>query len=79
MIVFSKILFAIALVGLLRCSTKFRTASQDFDERVFAVLKRMMHATEDSGYPAELGPMLILLSALFFLLSMQALEMIVRK
>jgi hypothetical protein len=77
-IILSKILFAISLAGLLRCSTKFRTASREFDERVFAALKRMMHATEDSGYPAELAPMLILLSALFFMLSMQALGTIVR-
>ena len=78
MIILSKILFAISLVGLLRCSTTFRTASREFDERVFAALKRMMHATEDSGYPAELAPMLILLSALCFMLSMQALAMIER-
>ena len=78
MIIVSKILIAISLVGLLRCSAKFRTASREFDERVFAAVKRMMHATEDSGYPAELAPMLILLTALFFMLSMQALEMIVR-
>ena len=78
MLIVSKILIAISLVGLLRCSAKFRTASREFDERVFAVLKRMMHATEDRGYPAELAPMLILLSALCFMLSMQAFQLFVR-
>ena len=78
MLVVSKILIAISLVGLLRCSAKFRMASREFDERVFAVLKRMMHETEDRGYPAELAPMLILLSALCFTLSMQALQLFVR-
>jgi hypothetical protein len=77
-LIVSKILIAISLVGLLRCSAKFRTASREFDERVFAVLKRMMHLTEDRGYPAELAPMLILLSALCFMLSMQALQLLVR-
>ena len=68
MLIVSKILIAISLVGLLRCSEKFRVASREFDERVFAGLKRMMHATEDAGIPAGLGPMLILLSALCFML-----------
>jgi hypothetical protein len=66
-IVVSKILIVISLLGLLRCSPKFREASRELDERAFAVLKRMMHATEDTGYPAELGPMLILLTALCFM------------
>jgi hypothetical protein len=73
-LIVSKILIAISLVGLLRCSATFRTSSREFDERVFAALKRMMLAAEDNGYPAELAPMLILLSALCFMLSMQFLQ-----
>jgi hypothetical protein len=68
-LIVSKILIAISLVGLLRCSEKFRTSSREFDERVLASLKRMTQATEEHGFPAELGPMLIILSALCFMLT----------
>jgi hypothetical protein len=69
-IVLAKILIAISLVGLLRTSARFRSVSRELDELAFAALKRIMNATEESGYPRELIPLLILLTALSFMLSM---------
>jgi len=43
--------------------------SRELDERVFAALKRIMRATEESGYPPEIIPLLIVLTALTFMLS----------
>ena len=74
MIIFSKLLFVISIVGLIRCSEKFRTASREFDERAFAAVKRMIHATEDSGYSAQTGPLLILVMTLCFMMAMYAVE-----
>jgi hypothetical protein len=43
--------------------------SRDFDEQAWIALKRIMQATEDAGYPRHLIPLLILLTALSFVLS----------
>jgi hypothetical protein len=69
-IVFAKLLMAISLVGLLRTSARFRSMSRELDELAFAALKRIMNTTEEYGYPRELIPLLILLTALSFMLSM---------
>jgi hypothetical protein len=68
-LILCKILIAISSVGLVRCSSTFRTKSREFDEQALAALKRIMHATEESGYPPQLIPLLILLIALSFMLS----------
>jgi hypothetical protein len=68
-LILSKILIVISLTGLLRCSARFRQVGSELDEQVFAVLRRAMRATEDQGYPPQLLPLLILLTALSFLLS----------
>ena len=70
MLILSKILIAIALTGLVRCSSTFREKSREFDERALAALKQIMHTTEESGYPPQLIPLLILLTAFSFMLSM---------
>lgn len=70
MLILSKILISISLVGLLRCSSTFREKSREFDELAFAALRRIMRATEDSGYPPQLIPFLIILTAVSFMLSM---------
>lgn len=70
MIILPKILIAISLVGLLRCSSTFRSMSRELDEQAFATLKRIMNATEECGYPPQLVPLLMLLTALTFMLSM---------
>ena len=67
--ILSKILIVASIVGLLRCSGKFRRMSREMDEQVFAALKRTMQSTEDSGYPRHLIPVLIALTALSFMLS----------
>jgi hypothetical protein len=65
----SKILLAFSVVALLRYSEKFRRMSRDLDEQVVTSMKRIMRATEDFGYPPHLIPLLMLLTALSFLLS----------
>ena len=66
----TKILIIVAVVGLMRSSPAIRAMSRDLDEQAFAALRRIMHATEESGYPASLIPLLILLTAFSFMLSM---------
>ena len=70
MLILSKLLIAVALVGLVRCNSTFVAQSREFDERVFAALRRIMRITEDSGYPPQLIPFLIILTAVSFMLSM---------
>ena len=69
MLVLSKILIVVAIVGLLRCSASFRSMSRQLDEQAFAALRRMMSVTEDCGYPPQLIPLLILLIAISFMAS----------
>ena len=70
MLILSKILIIVSLVGLLRCSAKFRSMSRELDENAFTALKRIMDATEECGYPPQIVPLLMLLTALCFMLSM---------
>ena len=67
MLVLSKILIAISLAGLLRCSEKFRRMGRELDELAFVALKRIMRASEDSGFPPHLVPLLMLLTALCYM------------
>ena len=69
MLVLSKILIVVAIVGLLRCSASFRSMSRQLDEQAFAALRQMMSVTEDCGYPPQLIPLLILLIAISFMAS----------
>ena len=69
-IILSKILIAISLAGLLRCSARFRSMSRELDEQAFAALRTIIHATEERGYPPQFIPLLMLLTALCFMLSM---------
>jgi len=68
-LILSKLLIGISLLGLLRCSEKFQGMSRELDEQAFTALRRIMRATEDCGYPRHLVPLLILLTALSFMLS----------
>ena len=78
MIILAKILIAISVAGLLRCSKKFRSMSRELDEQVFVAMKRVMRATEETGYPPQLVPILMLLTALCFMLSMYVTGPVVR-
>jgi hypothetical protein len=44
--------------------------SRELDDQALAALKRIMNASEEYGYPRELIPVLMLLTALSFMLSM---------
>jgi hypothetical protein len=68
-LIVSKILIAISVAGLLRCSTRFQKMGRELDELAFAALRRIMRASEESGYPPHLVPLLILLTALCFMAS----------
>ena len=78
MLVLTKIFIIVAAVGLLRSSPSFRAVSRELDERAFAALRQIMRATEESGYPAPLIPLMILLTALSFMLSMYVTGLYVR-
>ena len=67
--VLAKLLIITAVLGLLRSSSKFRSMSREIDEQAFAAMKRLMVATEECGYPPQLIPLLMLLTALSFMLS----------
>ena len=69
MLFVTKVLIIIAAVGLMRSSPAIQEMSRDLDERVFVALKRIMRATEECGYPPQLIPLLIVLTALTFVLS----------
>jgi hypothetical protein len=69
-LILTKILIIVAAVGLLRSSPAIQIMSRDLDEQAFAALRRIMRVTEECGYPAPLIPLLILLTAVSFMLSM---------
>jgi hypothetical protein len=68
-LILSKIFVAVSLVGLLRCSEKFRRMSRELDEQVISSFKRIMYATEECACPPHLIPLLLLLTVLSFMLS----------
>ncbi len=76
--VFIKLVIIAAVVGILRSFQSFRSMSRELDERAFTALKRIMHATEECGYPPQLVPLLMLLTALSFMLSMYVTTAYVR-
>lgn len=69
-----EVLLKLMIVGcvlvILRTSARFQSMSREMDDRALAAVKRMMNAAEDYGYPPELVPLLMLLTALSFMLSM---------
>ena len=69
MLILTKLFIIVAAVGLMRSSPAIQSMSRDLDERAFAALRRIMRATEDCGYPPNLIPLLMLLTALSFMLS----------
>jgi hypothetical protein len=67
-----RILIAISLVGCLWSSPRFRSMSRHLDEQVRVAFRRFLNAAEESGYPPEFVPVLILLTALTLLLVLAA-------
>ena len=78
MLILAKILIIVAAVGLLRSSPTIQAMSRDWDEKAFTALRRIMRVTEECGYPAPLIPLLILLTAFSFMLSMYVTGLYVR-
>jgi hypothetical protein len=70
LVLLTKVLIIVAAVGLMRSTPAIQSMSRDLDEQAFAALRRIMRATEDCGYPPNLIPLLMLLTALSFMLSM---------
>jgi len=68
-----KLVIAIAVAGLLRCSETFRRKSSEFDEAAYLSLTRLMRATEEAGYQPATVPVLIALSTIAFMTMMAAL------
>ena len=78
MLILTKILIIVAAVGLMRSSPAIRNMSAEMDQQAFAALRRIMRVTEECGYPASLIPILILLTAFSFMLSMYVTGLYVR-
>lgn len=72
MIVLLKLLIVAAVVSVLRSSESFRRMSAELDEAAVVSLKKIMRATEESGYPPEVIPLLIALSTIAVMAAMSA-------
>ncbi len=77
-LILTKLLIVACTLGLLRTSQRFQSMSREMDDRALAALKRIMNASEECGYPRELIPLLMLLTALSFMLSMYVTTAYVR-
>jgi hypothetical protein len=64
-----KFLLVVCVVAMLRCSGRFQSMSRELDQSALSALKRIMHATEESGFPPMTLPILMLLTALLFMFS----------
>ena len=62
-----KVLIVVVVVGILRSSDRFQSMSRELDDSAISVLKRVMSAAEESGFPPEIIPILMLLTALTFM------------
>ena len=67
MFVVLKLILVAGLVAVLYSSERFRSMSQDLDQTAIAALKRFMQAAEDSGFPPEMIPILMLLTVWTFM------------
>jgi hypothetical protein len=68
--VLAKLLIIASVIMLLKSNSRFQTLSRELDETALLALKRMMRVSEDYGYPPAFVPVLTLLTALSFMLSM---------
>jgi hypothetical protein len=65
-----KLLIVVAVVGILRSSDRFQSMSRELDDSAISAMKRVMSAAEESGFPPEIIPLLMLLTALTFMFSL---------
>jgi len=77
-IILAKILIVLSVVGLLRCSEKFRTIGRELDDQAIASLRQIMRVSEEMGIPRSIAPLLIILSFVCFMWSMYAIEATLR-
>ena len=68
-----KLLIVMAVVSILRSSQKFRTMSRELDQAALDSLQKIMRASEESGFPAELVPIMIAISTVMFMAMMAGL------
>ena len=73
MSVLLKLLIVVAVVSILRSSQRFRAMSRELDDAALDSLQKIMRASEECGYPAELVPLMIALSAVMFMAMMAGL------
>jgi len=72
MVVLLKLLIVAAVVGILRSSETFRRKSREFDEAAFVSLKRLVRATEDSGFAPEAIPLFVALTMIVVMAMMMS-------
>ena len=70
----AKLLIAVCVAGILRTSRRFQSMSRELDESAYSALRRVMRTAEDSGFPPEIVPLLMLLSTMVFMLAMGVTE-----
>ena len=68
--VLNELLIVAGVVAILWSFPRFRTMSRELDESVLMALKRIMRVSEDHGYPPTFIPILMLLTAFSFMLSL---------
>ena len=62
-----RLVIGVCLFGLLRSSERFRAISREVDDMVLLAVKRFMHVAEESGFPGEVIPILLMLTVLTFM------------
>jgi len=62
-----RLVITACLVAMLRSSEQFRNIGREVDESVLLALKKFMHRAEESGFPPEVVPFLVLLTVLTFM------------
>jgi hypothetical protein len=65
----AKIMIVVLVAGLLWSSPRYRAMSRNLDQAAFTALKRIMYAAEEHGYPSDMIPFLLALTALMYGLS----------
>ena len=69
MLILTKILIVALIVVMLRSSQRFQSMSREMDESAMTALKKFMYAAEEYGFPPQIIPWLMLLTALTFMFS----------
>jgi hypothetical protein len=68
--VINEFLIVAGVLAVLWSSPRFQMMSRELDETVLMALRQIMRVSENHGYPPALIPVLMLLTALSFMLSL---------